>query len=114
MNKSAVMTLAATAALLAAACGNTDVPGDPIAASSPPATIAPPSTTAPEVPLPPLPRDITAAPDPAPAAEAKARDTAANQPKEELTKTEEVNAMPKALHGNNHSSPALDKPTAQN
>ena len=35
-------------------------------------------------------------------------DSKTTEPKGEITKTEEKSGMPEALHGNNHSSPALD------
>ncbi len=40
------------------------------------------------------------------------RDSAATKPKEELTKPQEQNTMPKAGQANNHSSEALSKPGA--
>ena len=105
MNRILGLTLAVATALAASACGKAEAPAEPLAATSAPATISPPSTPVQEVPLPPLPSNITAAPDPAP----KALDSAANEPKAPLTKVEESNEMPKALHGNNHSSTALDR-----
>jgi hypothetical protein len=99
------LTLAVAAAVAASACNKAEAPAEPLAASGAPSTIAPPRTPAQEVPLPPLPSSITAAPDPAP----KALDSAENEPKAPLTKAEESNEMPKALHGNNHSSTALDR-----
>lgn len=47
---------------------------------------------------------------PAPNAPAgpEARDSAATRPLDSMSKREESTAMPEALHGNNHSSPALD------
>ena len=104
MNRITGLTLAVAMALVASACGKAEAPAEPLAASTAPSTIAPPLTPVQEVPLPPLPSNITAAPDPAP----KALDTPANEPKASLTAAEEANEMPKALHGNNHSSTALD------
>lgn len=104
MNRITGLTLVVAMALVAGACGKAEAPAEPLAASSAPATISPPRTPVEEVPLPPLPSNITAAPDPSP----KAQDSAANEPKAPLTKAEETNEMPKALHGNNHSSTALD------
>ena len=115
MNKACAMTLAVAVALGVSACGKADAPTGPVAAStipssSPPDSAAtPPPNPAPEVALPPLPANITAAPDPAPAAvEAKARDTAANDPKGQMSPEAEANSMPKAAQGNNHSSPSLE------
>ena len=104
MNRILGLTLAVATAMAVSACGKADAPGQPLAASNAPATISPPSTPVQEVTLPPLPSNITGASDPAP----KARDTKENEPKATLTAAEEANEMPKALHGNNHSSTALD------
>lgn len=108
MNRKFAMTLAVAAALAASACGNTDKPAGPLAATGASSPVAPPRTPAPEVALPPLPTGIAA--DQAP----KAKDTRENEPKEAMTPSEEANEMPKALHGNNHSSTALDNRASAN
>lgn len=121
MRTTFAMTLALAAALTAAACGRADAPSGPIAATNVPSTnppesaMTPPVTRAPEVPLPPLPANITAitASPEQPASAPTARDTPANDPKGPLTAAEEYNAMPKAAHGNNHSSPSLEKSPQQ-
>ncbi len=46
-----------------------------------------------------------------PTASGTANDSKATDPTDALTKREEKTGMPEALHGNNHSSPALDPET---
>ena len=68
MNTTFALTLALAAALAAAGCGKAEAPSGPIAAVNAPSTdppdsaLTPPASKAPEVPLPPLPADITAPP----------------------------------------------------
>lgn len=117
MNARYSIAFAVAAALVATACGKAEAPTGPVAASSVEAAtsrdpMAPPVTKPPELPLPPLPSDITATPGAGPAS-GTAKDTAASQPKDALTPEEEANAMPKAGHGNNHSSPSLDSAPAK-
>lgn len=49
------------------------------------------------------------APQPAAPEGPAARDTAATKPLDTMSKAKESTTMPEALHGNNHSSPALKK-----
>jgi hypothetical protein len=44
---------------------------------------------------------------------ATAKDSAATDPKGELSKSEESKSMPMAGHGNNHASPALESAPKQ-
>jgi hypothetical protein len=44
---------------------------------------------------------------------ARAVDSQATRPMDSLTKEKEVNSMPLAGQGNNHSSPSLEKPPAK-
>ena len=90
-----LLLLAATFAM--AACSPSDdrpAPRPPV--PSDPATTPVPSTTAPKLPEP-------KAPDGPPQ-----RDSAATNPKGDLTSREESTAMPKPGQANNHSSTALD------
>jgi hypothetical protein len=116
MNTAIAMACALAAAVVATGCGKADAPTGPVAALNAPSAMSPdssptpPVTKAPEVTLPPLPSNITAAPE-LPTEAPKAQDTAANNPKGDLTPAEEQNSMPKAAQANNHSSTALDDKT---
>ena len=125
MRSTYAVLLAIIAAAIVNACGKAEAPTNPgpmaTANVNTEAVITPPATKAPEVPLPPLPSNITAPPDPK-AAEATppeaptgttSQDTHANNPKGELTDSEEKSEMPKANQANNHSSTALDKQPSQ-
>jgi hypothetical protein len=115
MRTTYAILLAVAAATFAAACSKTPEPAGPVADSSMrtvapnPDGIAPPATKPPEVPLPPLPSDITA---PKASDQPTARDTHENAPNADLTARQEANEMPKANQANNHSSTALDKEPA--
>jgi hypothetical protein len=119
MNTTFVTTFALAAALLATACGKAEAPATPVAslntptATSPASPPSPPATQAPEIALPPLPANITSAPELPASAAPTAKDTPANNPKGELTASEEDKSMPKALGANNHSSTALDDKASQ-
>jgi len=109
MNTTIAMVCALAAAVVATGCGKAEAPTGPVAQlNAPSLPPAPPVSQAPEVTLPPLPSNITAAPELPASAAPTAQDTAANNPKGELTPAEEQNTMPKAAQGNNHSSTALD------
>ncbi len=117
MKTTYAILFAVASATLAAACSRTSEHTGPMADSSvrttapKPDSIAPPATKPPEVPLPPLPSDITAAPKPS---QPTAEDTHENDPKGDLTPRQEASEMPKANQANNHSSTALDEqPTAE-
>lgn len=117
------VVVAIASAAFATACSKAEAPTGPVAAAgvnaaSPEAVVTPPVTKAPEVPLPPLPSDISApthapGPDPTPPEQPTGRDTQANDPKGDLTAAQESKEMPKANQANNHSSTALDKEQPQ-
>jgi len=87
-------------ALLLAACGDSSVP----VASPPAATGTPPPSDLPPVPPPPTAGSV--APQVAPGGQGV--DSKATQPMAPLSKEKEVNSMPLAGQGNNHSSPSLE------
>jgi len=108
------VAVAVAAAAFATACSKAEAPTGPVAASgvnaaSPEAVITPPAAKPPEVSLPPLPSNITDAPQADAPAQPTGRDTQANDPKGDLTAEQESKEMPKANQANNHSSTALDK-----
>lgn len=120
MRTTYAMLLAIAAASLATACSKSDAPTttDKVAetrtVAPKPEQVPPPVTKAPEVPLPPLPSDVTAV-DASKTPEKQqpaAKDTHENDPKGDLTPQQEANEMPKANQANNHSSTALDKDAA--
>lgn len=111
---SRLVALAFCATILSACSDNAPT----VVASAPMPDVAPPAVEAPPVALPPLP-SVTAsdaaadpaapeAPTPVEKGAATAVDSPATDPKGTLTKEEETKSMPEALHGNNHSSTALD------
>jgi len=85
-------------ALLLAACGDSSVP----VASPPAATGTPPPSDLPPVP----PTAGSVAPQVAPGGQGV--DSKATHPMAPLSKEKEVNSMPLAGQGNNHSSPSLE------
>ena len=87
----------AACVLLLAACGDSSVP----VASPPAATSAPQSSD-----LPPLPPPPTAGSAVTPGGQGV--DSTSTQPMAPLSKEKEVNSMPLAGQGNNHSSPSLE------
>jgi hypothetical protein len=117
MNRS--IALALTAIVLVGACSDQKTTTIAAAPEVLPAQPSPPAVEAPAVPMPPLPSvtekdaDPSAAsvaerPTPVETGDATAKDSAATDPKGTLSKAEESNSMPKALHGNNHSSTSLE------
>jgi hypothetical protein len=121
MRTTYAMLLAIAVASWAAGCSKADAPTIPDkvaetrSVAPKPEQVPPPATKAPEVPLPPLPSNITAADSskgPPEKQQPAARDTPANDPKGDLTAQQESNEMPKANQANNHSSTALDKDPA--
>lgn len=91
-----LIVIAAVATLVA--CG--DKPSQPQVTGSPPPSSAPATTPAPT----PTPPPTTSAPNPA----ETAKDSAATNPKEAMSKEQESKGMPMAGQANNHSSTALD------
>ena len=87
------------------------------ACSEPPSPSAPPSTASANTPppavapaVPPVPSGPGPVTPPTVDAGARAVDSPATRPMDSLSKEKEVNSMPLAGQGNNHSSPSLEKP----
>ncbi|MCL4761641.1 MAG: hypothetical protein KJ018_07635 [Burkholderiales bacterium] len=111
--RTTLLLLAIPTALTLAACGQdtppapktTEAPGTSVATQSSVPPAQPDRTTAPAD----APATHSGTPQPEAPAAGTARDTAANQPLDDLSKAEENTALPKAGQVNNHSSPAMDK-----
>ncbi len=99
---STTVAVALAAALVAACDKKPGTPPQPKSETVAAANISKGIVTDPSVP----PASQSLGEQPAPAA--AGQDTTAQRPNEELRKDEERNTMPKAQHGNNHSSTSLD------
>lgn len=95
----------------AAACA--DKPEPSVTSTTPMTQSAPPASAQADTVPAPTPSTHTGAPVPEAPATATAKDTPANNPQGDLTRTEEKTAMPKAGQVNNHSSPAFDPSKAE-
>lgn len=110
MNAALAAALAAVA-LAATAC--TDKPEAPFASTPPVTQSASPAASGTGREPAPTPSTHAGTPAPEAPATATAKDTSANNPQGDLTRSEENTAMPKAGQANNHSSPAFDPSKAE-
>lgn len=98
----------AVCALFVVACGEHPSPSAPpstSSANSGPLGVAPAAPPSPSGPGP--------VPPPTVDAGARAVDSPATRPMDSLSQEKEVNSMPLAGQGNNHSSPSLEQPPAK-